>query len=44
MSIVEDKVRKLNLVEIDREALPAGRQFIDDHTHIGFVSQPDSFA
>ncbi len=44
LSVLEDKVKKLNLLEIDRKALTAGRLFIDDQAHIGAVSQPDGFA
>ncbi|MGA8491536.1 MAG: 2-oxoacid:acceptor oxidoreductase family protein [Terriglobales bacterium] len=43
-SVLEDKVKKLDLLEIDRKALTAGRLFIDDQAHIGAVSQPDGFA
>jgi Pyruvate/2-oxoacid:ferredoxin oxidoreductase gamma subunit len=44
LSVLEDKVKKLDLLEIDRKALTAGRLFIDEHAHIGAVSQPDGFA
>ncbi len=44
LSVLEDKVKKLDLLEIDRKALNAGRLFIDDQAHIGAVSQPDGFA
>ena len=44
MSVLEDKVKKLDLLEFDRKALTAGRLFIDEHTLIGAVSQPDGFA
>ena len=44
LSVLEDKVKKLDLLEIDRQALSAGRLFIDDQAHIGAVSQPDGFA
>ena len=43
-SVLEDKVKKLDLLEIDRKALAAGRHFIDEQAHIGAVSQPDGFA
>jgi hypothetical protein len=42
--VLEDKVKKLDLLEIDRQALTAGRLFIDDQAHVGAVSQPDGFA
>jgi 2-oxoisovalerate ferredoxin oxidoreductase beta subunit len=44
LSVLEDKVKKLDLLEIDRKALTAGRLFIDEHAHIGAVTQPDGFA
>ncbi len=44
LSVLEDKVKKIELLEIDRKALSAGRLFIDDQAHIGAVSQPDGFA
>jgi 2-oxoisovalerate ferredoxin oxidoreductase beta subunit len=43
-SVLQDKVKKLDLLEVDRKALTAGRLFIDDQAHIGAVSQPDGFA
>jgi len=44
LNVLEDKVKKLDLLEIDRKALHAGRLFIDEQAHIGAVSQPDGFA
>ena len=44
LSVLEDKVKKLDLLAIDRKALTAGRLFIDEQAHIGAVSQPDGFA
>ncbi len=44
LSVLEDKVKKVALLEIDRKALTAGRLFIDEQAHIGAVSQPDGFA
>jgi len=44
LSVLQDKVKKLDLLEVDRKALTAGRLFIDDQAHIGAVSQPDGFA
>src|SRR5271167_1218795 len=44
LSVLEDKVKKLDLLEIDRKALAAGRLFIDEQAHVGAVSQPDGFA
>jgi hypothetical protein len=42
--VLEDKVKKLDLLEIDRNALTARRLFMDDQAHVGAVSQPDGFA
>ena len=44
MSVLETKIKKLDLLEIDRQALAAGRNFIDSHVRVGAVSQPDGFA
>jgi 2-oxoisovalerate ferredoxin oxidoreductase beta subunit len=44
LSVLEDKVKKLDLLELDRKALSAGRLFIDEQAHVGAVSQPDGFA
>ncbi len=44
LSVLEDKVKKINLLEIDRRALEAGRRFIDQHAHDEAVTQPDGFA
>jgi len=44
MRVIEDKVKKVALLEVNRNALGAGRQFIDHEAHVGAVSQPDGFA
>ncbi len=44
MSVLEDKVKKVAMLEIDRKALAAGRVFIDHEAHVGAVNQPDGFA
>ena len=36
--------RRLDLLELDRQALDAGRNFIDNQVRVGAVSQPDGFA
>jgi Pyruvate/2-oxoacid:ferredoxin oxidoreductase gamma subunit len=43
-SVLQNKVKKLDLLELDRKALNAGRLFIDEHAHIGALDQPDGFA
>ena len=44
LSVLEDKVKKVSLLDIDRRALTAGRQFIDRHAHDEAVTQADGFA
>jgi 2-oxoisovalerate ferredoxin oxidoreductase beta subunit len=44
MGVVETKIRKVNLIEVNRQALAAGRNFIDNQVRVGAVSQPDGFA
>jgi 2-oxoisovalerate ferredoxin oxidoreductase beta subunit len=44
MSVLDEKVRKLDLLEIDHRALAAGRSYIEHHANVGAVSQPDGFA
>jgi len=44
MSTIEQKIKKVALLEVNRKALAAGRQFIDHEAHIGAVTQPDGFA
>jgi len=43
MGVIQDKVKKVALLEVNRNALAAGRQFIDHEAHVGAVSQPDGF-
>jgi len=43
-SVLVDKVKKLDLLEIDRNALVAGRHYIDREAHVGACSQPDGWA
>jgi 2-oxoisovalerate ferredoxin oxidoreductase beta subunit len=44
MKVLDEKVRKIDLLEIDRRALAAGRSYIEHHANVGAVSQPDGFA
>jgi len=44
MGVLETKIKKVDLLEIDRQALAAGRNFIDNSVRVGAVSQPDGFA
>jgi len=40
-NVIEDKIKKVALLDTNRKALSAGRLFIDQEAHIGAVSQPD---
>ncbi len=42
--VLETKVKKVELKEVNRKALAAGREFIDHYVRVGAVSQPDGFA
>ena len=44
MGTIEDKVKKVELLETNRKALAAGRRFIDEHAHEEALSQPDGYA
>ena len=44
MSVLETKIKKTDLLELDRLALDSGRNFIDNQVRVGAVSQPDGFA
>jgi 2-oxoisovalerate ferredoxin oxidoreductase beta subunit len=41
LQVIEDKVKKVSMLETNRKALAAGRQYIDHEAHVGAVSQPD---
>ncbi len=44
LDVLESKVKNADLLEIDRTALAAGRQFIERQAHLCAVSQSDGFA
>jgi 2-oxoisovalerate ferredoxin oxidoreductase beta subunit len=44
MSVLEKKVKNRALLELDRQALDAGRTYIDHRVAIGAVTQADGFA
>jgi len=44
MGVLETKIKKIDLLELDRQALTAGHNFIDNQVRVGAVSQPDGFA
>ncbi|HXZ18624.1 MAG TPA: 2-oxoacid:acceptor oxidoreductase family protein [Candidatus Acidoferrales bacterium] len=44
LRVIEQKVKKVELLKTNREALEAGRQFVDTEVWTGAESQPDGFA
>ncbi len=44
LSVIETQVKKPKLMELNRQALEAGRKFIASQVRVGAVSQPDGFA
>ncbi len=44
MAVIESEVKKPHLLEVNRQALEAGRKFVEGEAHVGPVSQPDGFA
>ena len=44
MTVIESKVRKVELLDANRKALQAGHDFIDNEVRTGAVTQPDGFA
>jgi 2-oxoisovalerate ferredoxin oxidoreductase beta subunit len=44
MGVIQSVIKKKALLDVNRQALDAGRQFIDSEVNVGAVSQPDGFA
>ena len=42
--VLGTKIKKVAMMEVNRQALAAGREFIDNYVRVGAVSQPDGFA
>jgi 2-oxoisovalerate ferredoxin oxidoreductase beta subunit len=42
--VLQTKIKKVEMMEVNRKALAAGRDFIDHYVRVGAVSQPDGFA
>ena len=42
--VLKTKIKKVEMLELNRKALAAGREFIDHYVRVGAVSQPDGFA
>lgn len=43
-SVLQNKVKKLDLLDLDRKALNVGEHFVDVYAHIVALDQPDGFA
>jgi hypothetical protein len=44
MNVLRDKIKRVEMMDVNRKALAAGREFIDNYVRVGAVSQPDGFA
>lgn len=44
MGVIESKVKRVELLETNRKALQAGREYVDQEVWVGAVTQPDGFA
>ena len=44
IGVLETKLKRVELLEINRQALAAGRNFIDNQVRVGAVTQSDGFA
>jgi 2-oxoisovalerate ferredoxin oxidoreductase beta subunit len=44
LGVLETKLKRVELLEVNRQALAAGRNFIDHQVRVGAVTQPDGFA
>ncbi|MBI1741352.1 MAG: 2-oxoacid:acceptor oxidoreductase family protein [Acidobacteriales bacterium] len=42
--VLKTKIKRVAMMEVNRKALAAGREFIDNYVRVGAVSQPDGFA
>jgi len=42
--VLQSKIKKVEMMDVNRKALAAGREFIDHYVRVGAVSQPDGFA
>jgi len=44
LGVIETKIKNVELLDGNRQALAAGRSFIDHQVRVGAISQPDGFA
>jgi 2-oxoisovalerate ferredoxin oxidoreductase beta subunit len=42
--VLRTKIKRVEMMEINRKALAAGREFIDNYVRVGAISQPDGFS
>ena len=42
--VLQSKIKRVEMMEVNRKALAAGREFIDHYVRVGAVTQPDGFA
>ena len=44
LAVLESTVTNSKLLELDRQALAAGRNYVDTQIEVGAVSQPDGYS
>jgi hypothetical protein len=44
ISVLEEIVKNPKLLELDRKAIAAGRDYVDTKIEVGAVSQPDGYS
>lgn len=44
LNVLRDKIKKVAMMEVNDQAVAAGRDFIDHYVRVGAVTQPDGFA
>lgn len=44
VDVLREKIKRVEMFDVNRKALEAGREFIDSYVRVGAVSQPDGFA
>ena len=44
ISVLEETVKNPKLLALDRKAITAGRDYVDNEIEVGAVSQPDGYA
>jgi hypothetical protein len=44
ISVLESTVKNAKLLELDKHAIDAGRDYIDTTVEVGAVSQPDGYS